>query len=94
MSQRECAGFNWPPLSIPAQEPVSSSPEAVNRAGWVVSIIATRCPSGMPVSCGLGGKTPREASVAVGLGHPASATWCVNIVGAELPVLPIDLATY
>ena len=24
MSQRECAGFNWPPLSIPAQEPVSS----------------------------------------------------------------------
>ena len=33
MSQRECAGFNWPPLSIPAVEPVSSSPEAVNRTG-------------------------------------------------------------
>ena len=33
MSQRECAGFNWPPLSIPAEEPVSISPEAVSRAG-------------------------------------------------------------
>jgi hypothetical protein len=28
-----CAGFNWPPESIPAEEPVSSSPVAVNRAG-------------------------------------------------------------
>ena len=33
MSQRECAGFNWPPLSIPAEEPVSISPDAVSRAG-------------------------------------------------------------
>jgi hypothetical protein len=36
MSQRECAGFNWPPLCIPAQEPVSISPKAVNRAGSVL----------------------------------------------------------
>nr|CUV15598.1 protein of unknown function [Ralstonia solanacearum] len=33
MSQRECAGFNWPPPSIAAQKPVSISPEAVRRAG-------------------------------------------------------------
>lgn len=33
MSQRECAGFNWPPLSIPAEDPVSICPETVNRAG-------------------------------------------------------------
>jgi hypothetical protein len=33
MSQRGCAGFNWPPLSIAAKEPVSISPEAVSRAG-------------------------------------------------------------
>ena len=33
MSQRECAGFNWPPLSIPAEQPVSISPETVKRAG-------------------------------------------------------------
>ena len=33
MSQRLCAGFNWPPLSIPAEQPISSSPHAVNRAG-------------------------------------------------------------
>jgi hypothetical protein len=24
INQRECAGFNWPPLSIPASEPVRS----------------------------------------------------------------------
>ncbi|MEG3175882.1 hypothetical protein U1872_06540 [Sphingomonas sp. RB3P16] len=33
MSQRECAGFNWPPLSIPAEKPVSRSPWTVSRAG-------------------------------------------------------------
>lgn len=33
MSQRECAGFNWPPPSIPASQPVSITPEAVSRAG-------------------------------------------------------------
>jgi hypothetical protein len=33
MSQRGCAGFNWPPLSIAAKEPVSISPETVIRAG-------------------------------------------------------------
>jgi hypothetical protein len=35
MSQRLCAGFNCPPLSIPAEDPVSSCPVAVNRAGPV-----------------------------------------------------------
>jgi hypothetical protein len=33
MSQRECSGFNWPPLSIAASEPVNISPEAVSLAG-------------------------------------------------------------
>jgi hypothetical protein len=28
-------GFNWPPFSIPAEEPVSISPEAVSRAASV-----------------------------------------------------------
>lgn len=46
MSQRECAGFNWPPLSIPAEEPISISPEAVSRAG---PLIAAACAK----SCGL-----------------------------------------
>jgi hypothetical protein len=35
MSQRECAGFNWPPLSIPAEEPICICPMAVSRAGPV-----------------------------------------------------------
>ena len=67
MSQRECAGFNWPPLSIPAQEPISISPEAVKRAGCVN---ATICESGIPLSHGRGGNDPRLESVAVGVGHP------------------------
>ena len=33
MSQRACAGFNRPPLAIPAEEPVTISPDAVRRAG-------------------------------------------------------------
>jgi hypothetical protein len=33
MSQRECAGFNWPPPGIRASEPVSISPVTVKRAG-------------------------------------------------------------
>ena len=36
MSQRECAGFNWPPLSISAKQPVNTSPDAVRRMGPVM----------------------------------------------------------
>ena len=32
ISQRLCAGFNWPPFAIAAVEPVSTSPETVSRA--------------------------------------------------------------
>lgn len=48
MSQRECAGFNWPPLSIAAQEPISISPEAVKRAGVSRSHNGAACPSVSP----------------------------------------------
>lgn len=50
MSQRECAGFNWPPLSISAEEPVSSSPVAVSRAGPGSSVNACSL-SGLPRVC-------------------------------------------
>lgn len=50
MSQRECAGFNWPPASIAAQEPVSISPEAVRRAG-PGSNVNTCSLSGLPRVC-------------------------------------------
>lgn len=33
MSQRECAGFNWPPTVVAAVDPVSTSPVTVSRAG-------------------------------------------------------------
>ena len=69
ISQRECAGFNWPPLTIPAEEPVNICPVAVSRTG---SAKAAICPSGIPLSHGRGGSAPRFASVAVGLAQPAS----------------------
>jgi len=70
MSQRECAGFNWPPSSIPAKEPVSSCPSAVSRAGshnleTAVSVSATPLEWRMPAL---------SASSALGVGHPASVT--------------------
>src|ERR1700744_974208 len=46
MSQRGCAGFNWPPLSIPAEEPVGISPEAVSRAGASAASVAIAAKSG------------------------------------------------
>lgn len=70
MSQRECAGFNWPPLAISAEEPVSISPEAVSRAGplrartaamFNVMFFAMQLYS-----------VPRCESVTVSVGHPAS----------------------
>jgi hypothetical protein len=32
MSQRECAGFNWPGFTVSAEEPVSVGPEAASIA--------------------------------------------------------------
>jgi hypothetical protein len=82
-NQRECAGFNWPPASIPAVEPVSISPEAVSRAGPLpatgigqpvkLTIAARSGPleriaSTIAPSCE---RTPLSASAEVGVGQPA-----------------------
>ena len=70
MSQRECAGFNWPPLSIPAEQPVSISPVTVRRAGVT---------SFMPLPrhfCGLSSLVlaPSIGSLAWGVDQLASVT--------------------
>ena len=44
MSQRECAGFNCPPASIPAVEPVSRAPEVVRRMGVASSALRGNWP--------------------------------------------------
>jgi hypothetical protein len=75
MSQRECAGFNWPPLSIPAEEPVSISPEAIRRAGplfgwaWSINDWPTFAPRAFCCS-GVSGE-PRVASQQFGVPQPA-----------------------
>lgn len=68
MSQRECAGFNWPPLSIPAEEPVSICPEAVSRAGQAIFDICVRLRPDIP---GVIPVPARSPSVAEGVGQPA-----------------------
>ena len=85
MSQRECAGFNWPPLSVPAEEPVRSSPWLVSRMGpgvfsalsairWAASIMDVPvCAPRARFASGVSGE-PRVASVVVGVGQPAIVT--------------------
>lgn len=69
MSQRECAGFNRPPLSIPAEQPVSSAPETVIRHGPANFTCCVRLP---PVIAGVM-QPPRLSSVAAGVFQPARA---------------------
>jgi hypothetical protein len=60
-------GFNWPPLSIPAEEPVSISPEAVKRAGegfWLSH--ATRPSSAFSGTAWHSGPSFQSRLVAVG----------------------------
>ncbi|WP_253861223.1 hypothetical protein [Achromobacter ruhlandii] len=66
------------------------SPSAARGVGQAASSTVRRLLSLFPAAL-----FPFCAGVpAIGVGQPASATWCVSIVGAELPVLAIDLATY
>ena len=80
MSQRECAGLNWPPPSIPAIEPVNRVPSEHRRMGWSVSICLATIfkatvafePSGrLPVIEASFAILDPIASPAVAVGHPA-----------------------
>lgn len=71
MSQRECAGFNWPESAVAASDPVSTSPEAVNRMGSIESAsprIATS-PAELPAEL----YPLRAGERLVGVGQPASS---------------------
>ena len=85
MSQRLKSGFNWPPLSIPAEQPVRICPEAVKRAGPVMAAAWAK-------SCGdpflwISDSAPSTVltffspSAAREVGHPAS--W--SILDRALP---------
>ncbi len=81
MSQRECAGFNWPPLAVPAEEPVSISPEAVRRAGPINAAVSDK-----PIIPGRGDTAPRLiASVEVQVGQPARCTAWLLSCSPRLP---------
>ncbi|HDS2912566.1 TPA: hypothetical protein QIE17_003577 [Morganella morganii subsp. morganii] len=69
ISQRECSGFNWPPLSIPAEQPVSISPVAFSRTGKAIFDCWAKL---LPVIPGVIPVPPRFPSDALGVVHPAS----------------------
>lgn len=71
MSQRECAGFNWPPPSVPASDPVSSSPESVNRAGWLPINVNACSLNGLPRPCS--NRTAKNSGVADALRQSRAA---------------------
>ena len=84
MSQRECAGFNWPPLSIPAEQPVSISPVTVSRAGWsvfdrsTVFLLLSLFPAALFPFC--------AGVPAIGVGQPASQSCAA--ASSRIPFLP------
>ena len=103
MSQRECSGFNWPPLSIPAQEPVSRSPEAVSRAGPFENFTACSSdavcfrPSAVrPVASILSVLTDRPPLGVFGVGQPAKVLTCGRLTVAFDPsgLRPVALASF
>ena len=73
INQRLNAGFNWPPTSIPAEEPVSISPEAVSRAGPSVTVSQAVRPSRALIGT-FRHSGPSFQSRVVGVGQPANAT--------------------
>jgi len=77
MSQRLCAGFNWPELTIPASEPVSTRPSAVMRAG---SSVLTIVLSGRLFRLNCEGPPSFALSCTVGVGHPALCTAMFNVM--------------
>ena len=78
MSQRGCAGSNRPPATTPAEEPVSISPEAVNRAGPTICVARFKS-SPWPLRHSPAKKSDTalalylRVSEALGVGQPASA---------------------
>ena len=89
MSQRGCAGFNWPPSHIPAREPVSRSPVTVRRIGPMIS--ETKKPVFRLLSVFPASLYPFCAGVpAIGVGHPDSHTCRPNsaLIGTLLHCAP------
>jgi hypothetical protein len=85
ISHRESAGFNRPPLSIPAEEPVSITPEAVSRAGeGFCDSHATRPSSAFNGTAWHSGPSFQSRLVAVG--QPAS--WASNTRQAQPCFVP------
>ncbi len=90
-------GFNWPPLSICASEPIRISPEAVKRAGPLIAVAMLR-------SCGeplrsISRNAPSvvrtffSPSAARGVGQPDKPATCGNATATLRPsgILPVAL---
>lgn len=88
MSQRECAGFNWPPFSVSAKEPIRSSPKTVSRAGPVrLGLHGSNALRIDPLNCPW---LASESGTVIGVGHAAN---CANppISNSPLRLPPRDV---
>jgi len=82
MSQRECAGFNWPGFAVSAGDPDGVSPESVGGAArWAMWCRLIAC---APYAAFLV-TVPSRAFCASGVGHAASLEASVSVV-PECPV--------
>lgn len=70
MSQRECAGFNWPPLAVATWEPVGRGPEASAATSFSGLAFFVKCSRGTPFQ-----------SRACGVGHPIRSV--ADVRGAD-----------
>ncbi|MDR1947600.1 MAG: hypothetical protein LBQ51_10625 [Desulfovibrio sp.] len=69
--------MSCPPLSIPAEEPVSITPEAVSRAGAFPVMLVSGC----------GRVFPPFPLLAAGVFHPASVESCTRLLPVMFSVM-------
>ena len=85
MSQRECAGFNWPGFAVSAGEPVDAGPGCVShtaRPNWSNRL---RCSAQFHES----GSVTSFQSRVVGVGHVANCAAIGRINPNPLPLIPL-----
>jgi len=71
MSQRECAGFNWPGFPVDAGEPFGVGPEAAKNTWSSMRLRRSSALAGFPAEC--------PASADLGVAQPASSVWSPSL---------------
>ena len=76
MSQRECAGFNWPRFPVDAGEPLGAGPEPAKNTWSSIRLRPSPALAGFPAEC--------PASVDLGVAQLASIDWSPSLTACFL----------